>query len=167
MLDKKLTDSKKIAKWQKEKLGEKTYNEPQEKAKQKRKAQAITDNEIKKAFEKCIEEKLKPSILLMVAVFDLINRQKAEIERLQNENTLLTQNSLANKYPLCIWIGDNLILSKSEQNYDKLIANIKSEAYKECIEKMKEKSCKLNMCHNDVVVKTDYQISGEALDNLF
>ena len=42
----------------------------------------------------------------------------------------------------------------------------KAEAYKECIEKIKDKSCKLNMCHNDIVVKTDYQISGESLNNI-
>ncbi len=72
------------------------------------------------------------------------NRLQAENERLKNENTLLSQNSLANKYPHCVWIGDNLILSKSEQDYDKLIANIKAEAYKEFAERLKTEMFKIN-----------------------
>lgn len=91
MPDKKLTDSEKIAKWQKEKLGDKNYNEIQEKAKH--------DNEIVKAFrccylnealceecpcfkdEKCTD--MEDVYNIPKQIIDLINRQNEEKKVMQ------------------------------------------------------------------------------------
>lgn len=80
----KLTDSKKIAKWQKEKLGDKNYNEIQERAKH--------DSEIVKALESYIKDigcakcdfKDKYLLTVLKSALDLINRLQAENERLEN-----------------------------------------------------------------------------------
>lgn len=86
--------------------------------------------------------------------------QKAEIERLKNAYKQVA-------WERDIFAEDMKQEIKKDCSYLMLdIKTIKAEAYKECIEKVKERSCKLNLCHNEVVVKTDYQISGESLDNL-
>ena len=103
---------------------------------------------------------------LMKSALDLINRLQAEKQNLEIE--LQAMRGAANSYKaenerLKNHIQEGIALAKQ---LPEMITLVKAEAYKECIEKVKEKSCKINMWHNDIVVKTDYQISGEALDNL-
>ena len=93
-----------------------------------------TDNEIKKALECCITYKqLCPMICpmhndshclpkLKEYALDLINRKDAEIESLQAENERLNEK--------VDFVGDLKNIRKQ----------IKAEAYKECIEKVKEKA---------------------------
>ena len=124
----------------------------------------LTDSEIVKALEccsvgtfacgeECSRFHSKSNLKISSCRFELIGDALDLINRLQAENERLKEEVKA-----------HIKKSVAKRKYDRAL--IKSEAYKECIEKVKEKSCKLNMCHNDVVVKTDYQISGEALDNL-
>ena len=79
MPDRKLTDSKKIAKWQKEKLGDKNYNEIQEKAKH--------DTEIKKALKDWIKnyDGSYINFRTLAHALDLINHLQAENERLEHQ----------------------------------------------------------------------------------
>ena len=71
--------------------------------------------------EPCRKTKL-PTIAL-----DLINRQKAEIERLQNEI-----GSLNKAYPCTVKMNDYfLVYARSLDDYDKLIGDISAEAIKE------------------------------------
>ena len=59
-----------------------------------------------------------------------------------------------------------LVKEITREQIDIAVKLAKIEAYKECIEKVKEKSSKINMCRYGIVVKTDYQISDKSLDNL-
>lgn len=91
----------------------------------------MTDNEITKALEYCstdIRENTCPkcafykkhrcSILMLNAVSDLINRQRIEIERMENQNTLL--------------------LKKKCKDINTARKIIKSEAIKEFAERLDE-----------------------------
>lgn len=84
---------------------------------------------------------------------DFINRQKAEIERLESafkqvtwERDALLKWSVPEIYPYCV-IGivgvDGAIFTKSHEEYDKLIANIKAEAIKEFAERLKKESIEI------------------------
>ena len=109
----------------------------------------MTDNEIKKALECCVNwetegdcEKCpayeKPFFCLKelrIQSLDLINRLKAENER----------------------------LSKITRP---LIAEIKAEAYTECIAKVKEKSKKTEIVCSGALVTMDYAISNKNLGKL-
>ena len=65
---------------------------------------------------------------------DLINRQKAEIERLQNEIGSLNKN-----YPCTVKMNDYcLVYARSLDDYDNLIGDISAEGIKECVEKIKD-----------------------------
>ena len=114
----------------------------------------LTDNEIIKAIERCMipigrggcqgcpmynEEKRLKKLFKMI--IDLINRLQEENERLQSINDSFTD------------IG-------------KLYSEIKAEAYKECIEKVKEHSNKMELVCSGALVRTDYTITKEKLDNL-
>lgn len=123
----------------------------------------LTDNEVKKALEICVSEHLGcedgcpldgmncgneiPKLAL-----DLINRQeaekeslKAEVERLKEQNTI---------------VKDGFI------ELQKLHSEIKAEAYKECIEKVKENSNKMELVCSGALVRTDYTITKKSLDSL-
>ena len=103
----------------------------------------MTDEQIIKALEYCstdIRENTCPkcafykkhrcSTLMLNAVSDLINRKKAEIERLEKEH---------NEYPVKTIVGNNCeIHSKTSKDYDNLIADIGSGAIKEFAERLKE-----------------------------
>ena len=101
----------------------------------------MTDNEIIKAFECCIEDKdcaHCPSIKempycsndIMVGALNLIKRQRAEIERLKS----------ANDEKFSQW---NILAEKTKQHYADLYNEakdiLKSEAIKEFAEKLKNK----------------------------
>ena len=110
----------------------------------------MTDNEIIKALECCVDEmgctkgcpcfdqKAKGShctvskkLELEKLTLDLINRQKAEIERLKTESKLLTDNHPANTHSNCVAVANGLIFTKTLADYDKLIGDISAEAIKE------------------------------------
>lgn len=106
----------------------------------------MTDNEIIKALECCVNVKdVKcnecPLIhsekfcfkVLHETTLDLIDRQKAEIERLEKEI-----ESLNKQYPCVVKMSDYcLVYTRSLDDYDKLIDEIKSEAIKEFAERLK------------------------------
>ena len=91
------------------------------------------------------------------AALDLINRQNAEIERLES----------ANDEKFRQW---DMLAEKSKQHYADLYNEakdiLKAEAYKECIEKVKEKASKTEYVCSGVLVKTDYTITEKELDNI-
>jgi HEPN domain-containing protein len=61
---------------------------------------------------------------------------KSEVERLETEIRLLTENSILAKYPCCVSCSKGLILTKSLEEYDKLLADIASEVAREIFEEM-------------------------------
>lgn len=152
----------------------------------------LTDSEITiKALKEVLEVMLSEGDLQRISTIshtiDLINRLQAENKNLQERNVILrglvdTQKAENERFgkikkmldmfwETLLKIGmakrkEKPTLEEFAEALQEIQASAKAEAYKECIEKVKEKSCKLNMCHNDVVVKTDYQISDENLDNL-
>ncbi len=65
--------------------------------------------------------------------------KQAEIERLENEVKLLTQNSITEKFPHCVLCGNGAIITKSLEDYDKIITDISSEAVKEFANMLKNK----------------------------
>ena len=67
---------------------------------------------------------------LMAAILDLINRQEAEIERLQRHNK---------EYRFCNLLGNVLVYSKNLKDYNNVRKGLKSEAIKEFAERLKEK----------------------------
>jgi hypothetical protein len=103
----------------------------------------MTDNEIIKALEChngcrgsiCEECPLfstnECSAELSGYALDLINRQKAEIERLK----LITTSN-----PYCVSIGTANIFTENHEEYEWLLAKISAEAIKEYIEKLKSKA---------------------------
>lgn len=100
----------------------------------------MTDNDIIKALEHCMKptgecEECPLDNLCYGNCFDivkeealnLINRQKAEIERLQEEI-----GSLNKKYPCTVDVGNNcLVYARSLGDYEKFIGDVSAEAVKE------------------------------------
>lgn len=107
----------------------------------------FTDEEVIKALECCIDtgnpnscqdccfynKSINCVYWLEYNVRALINRQKAEI-------AALTKHSISEKYPHCVLCSNGAILTKSLDEYDKLIADISAEAIKEFAERLKEKA---------------------------
>ena len=104
----------------------------------------MTDNDIIKALEACASSKICHSehtkcsffneedciTLLCQSAGVLIKRQKAEIERLQEQ---------IEEYPFKCKVGNNSELhSKSIEYYDKVIGDISAEAVKGFAERLKE-----------------------------
>lgn len=99
-----------------------------------------TDEQIKKGAECCLgtkvcsgcpfyEEDVYCRKVLAQSIFDIINRQEAEIERSQDEIAEYQNRVLCSK---------GLILTKSLTEYDELINDIASEAIKEFAERLKK-----------------------------
>ena len=88
----------------------------------------MTDNEIIKAYEEIIQTKAG---YIWQDVLDLLNRQKAEVERLTNKNDQQAE-MMAN-------LGVELTAMRSAANsYKSHYENAKSEAIKEFAEKIKQ-----------------------------
>ena len=76
-----------------------------------------------------------------IATLDAENESlKAEVERLKRELNLVIENSLSTRFPHCVLCDDTAILTKNLEGYDKFIADIKAEAYKEFAERLREKT---------------------------
>lgn len=123
----------------------------------------MTDNEVIKALEccstatcisnKCPYEEMhdipKCTTKLTSDALDLINRQKAEIKKLQ---TYITN------HPYRIVIGTADIYTENHEEYEKLLARISGEAIKEFSERLQNDLGHLFLIHHPVV--------GELIDNL-
>ena len=166
MPDKKLTDSDKIAKWQKEKLGDKNYNEIQEKVKH--------DNEIVKALEWYVSKFKTAGFVYMDAdgthligtqdVLDLINHLQAENERLNREIDLVAKNSISAKYPNCVFCSKGVILTKSLEDYDELIGDISAEGIKKFADNIEKAFLKTErQMPNSEDIKLTVQICRNAI----
>ena len=113
----------------------------------------LTDEEIIKRLEQCVKRGNRNYDTDIV--LDLINRQKAEIERLQKEVNLVSiqfqdVQERAEEYKLKIENLQNVISNQQIEISAKIEKQIKSEAYKEFTEKLKEEF--LNLQYN---AKTD------------
>lgn len=110
----------------------------------------MTDEQIIKALEYCntdVRESTCPkcafykkhrcSTLMLNAISDLIDRQKAEIEKLKVE---LKQKNPYEEYGNCVAIGDSLVFTHTLNDYDKLIKDIGAEAIKEFAKLIIDKS---------------------------
>ena len=118
---------------------------------------------------------------VITATLDLINRLNAEIERLEEKNSNLTsdltslQNDLTSakaeierlkpfedkiaEFKSHIRVEDMLVFASSLEEWLEFCDNLKAEAYKECIEKVKER---LSTCVTD----TQQMVFELRLDNL-
>ena len=124
----------------------------------------MTDNEIIKALEwniskfgeeVCFGYMDKDGCKKVDAkdILDIINRKKAEIERLKTEEE---------KYPFkCVMPFNSMICSKSIDDYDRLIDDIEAEAIKEFAERLKEQSDS-HFDYSELV----FEIGEEKIDNL-
>ena len=83
---------------------------------------------------------------------------KAEIERLEAENKLLTENNVRNKYPNCVSVEKGRIYTRTLEDYDELIGDISAEAIKEFAERLKEKLYGFPTVYNSAF--------GRMIDNL-
>ena len=124
----------------------------------------MLDNETIRALELCMgngncamcPEKTSTSKCinnLMKDALKLINSQKALIKRLTSGK--------------CVYLSDDETTEYCVEgpcpNY-KTEAEIKAEAYKECIEKVKEKSRKTEVVYVDEIISIRYAISNKNLN---
>ena len=138
-------------------------------SKTKKAAPAMNDKEIIKALECCcvaeqqICRESKCPLFgngncfteLAINVLDLINRQKAEIERLEKDR---------DEYPFKCKVGNNSeIHSKSIQDYDRVIKDIGNEAIKEFVERLKEEAHDIVLYGEIVTVSKIDRIAQEMV----
>lgn len=79
-------------------------------------------------------------IVELTAMRGAANSYKAEVERLNNEVNLLTENSISTKYPCCVLCGNGAILTKTLDDYDNLIGDISAEGIKEFWNELKARN---------------------------
>lgn len=146
----------------------------------------LTNNEIIKVLECCskpVSENCKECPLHLTDCLE-VNIEKLTLDLitcLQAENEKLVGNidklkaeieRLKNAYKQCAWERDIFAEDikqeiKKDCSYLMLdIKNIKAEAYKECVEKVKEKASKTEYVCSGALVKTDYTITDKELDKL-
>ena len=100
------------------------------------------------------------SFVLINEVYNRFNLLQAENERLKPfEDKIAEFNSH-------IRVEDMLVFANSLEEWLEFCDNLKSKAYKECIEKVKENSNKMELVCSGALVRTDYTITKEKLDNL-
>ena len=137
----------------------------------------MTDNEIIKALEICAnngdckECAINPhkgnygycTSLAIKTALDLINRQKAEIERFTIDLKILQHATT--KYPHCVLGSNFAVFTESLEEYDKLIASISTEAVKEFAERLKEyvESYDVTTGYKIIIVNA---VEEETIDNL-
>lgn len=127
----------------------------------------LTDTEVKKALEHCADvnsicetcvlfnpkdDDCKCSRVLKRNALDLINRQDEKIAEKER----------------IIGLAEKAVVSMKKE-IEKLVAEkhiAKAEAYKECIEKVKEKSKKTEVVASGALITTSYAISAKNLNNL-
>jgi hypothetical protein len=151
----------------------------------------LTDTEIVKALECCVKaktnadcEKLKCPFwikkigmcryvnceqVLYGNALDLINRLQAENEELIYKLECLLCHATGGKLSKHTYPLDTMesCVNDTIQDYcDEAIEEAKAEAYKECIEKVKEKSKKSEIVCSGALVTTSYLISAKNLNNL-
>ena len=147
----------------------------------------MTDNEIIKALECCsngepcancpYQKQCDETDLAEIAL-DLINRQQAEIERLQEtqctekchtetlelfnikdteieklKEKVMSNDKISIEYPHCVLLGKGAILTKSLEDYDKLLADIADGAITEFAERLKSKLSVYDEVYVDNLVK--------------
>ena len=126
----------------------------------------LTDNEIKKALECCVKNKgcddcplyAKESCFVVEgkAILDLLNRQKAEIERLNGECANCPMLEAKRKKESCL-IEQIKDWQKGYCELKQKLKTTKSEAIKEFAERLKEKADKYGL---------KYWATIEDIDNL-
>ena len=125
----------------------------------------LTDNEITiKVLKELLEVMLSEGDLQRTSTIshtiDLINRQKAEVERLKPfEDKIAEFNSH-------IRVEDMLVFASSLEEWLEFMQKTKAEAYKECIQKIKAKSKKEHLVCSGASLRTDYTITDKELNNL-
>lgn len=89
-----------------------------------------------------------------------------EINRLQTEINLLTEKSIEAKYPHCVLCGNGAILTKDLAEYDRLIADIKAEAYKEFFQLLHKKLTNTSNSFFECKNLKACEVLQEAIDKL-
>ena len=105
----------------------------------------MTDEQIIKALECCKHDDCDncPNCFgncesnLATHSLDLINRQKAEIERLEKENIALNRRAMPASGTI-LSVGNALLFAENKEDYDITINTIKAEAIKEFENKILE-----------------------------
>ena len=83
---------------------------------------------------------------------------KSEVDRLQSEIKMLTENSISAKYPCCVLVGNGVICTKSLEDYDKLIGDIssfeehKKEVAREIFEEIEREMVILRACEKRGII---------------
>lgn len=79
----------------------------------------------------------------------------AEIEKLEKEVKVLTQNNIAAKYPHSWLLDTGWFLSKEPDGYERWNAYVRNEAYKEVFQKLNDKALvrKIKIFGNWFIVK--------------
>lgn len=129
----------------------------------------MTDDEIIKSLEELlpyIRLNSKHTIVINNTII-LINRQKTEIETLKAERNnykewYLSLANEVNKLPCKTVVGNNSeIHSKSAEDYDNLITNIKSEAIQDFVDLLVDKIVNTQSVFSDQEITHDF-LSGNA-----
>ena len=85
------------------------------------------------------QDEVNRSVTMREKTLRIVEEKQAEIERLENEVKLLIQNSITEKFSHCVLCGNGAIITKSLEDYDKIIADISLEAVKEFANRLKNK----------------------------
>ncbi len=149
-----------------------------------------TDNEIVKALKQKIKfrefDESNDAIIkfdILENSLDLINRLQAEkdviqhyinhlqkeSEKLKNEKEAILKYHPSTTHPYEVITPHGVVFAKTEKEYDDFKKNIKAEAYKECIEKVKMEAENATCVYEPDRPQADnmvYHISNIRLDNL-
>ncbi len=143
----------------------------------------LTDSEIVKALENLCDKafkelenpiKRKEKIKvwdILCKVLDLINRLQADCENYKQVAEYQQSVTMDRGFEIKRLQEKVNRLKQYDEERDirlhaRLIAEAKAEAYKECIEKVKEKANKSNWFCNESMVQRNYTITEEKLNNL-
>ena len=101
--------------------------------------------------------------------FGKVKHLMETIKYLQAENDRLRkENSQYDPFHFCSYSGCEAVSMDCWKTCPNSVYNkTKAEAYKECIEKVKEKAEKFNWVSSGVLLRTEYTIGENSLDNLY